>query len=331
MSFSVLEAQEISLLSGIKQDSALDVYLTLDWKSLEKNKKDKTYSHASIRLDDGMDSIVAEVKVRTRGHMRLEICSYPPLKLKFDKSTLARNGFSEYNELDIVHPCHSNPVYEQYLLREYLAYKLWELVSPYYFRVQLIRLHYLNEDGTTAHDPTYAFLVEHMEELVTRYAGRITKMQVIASTAVEKESMLKVALFEFMIGNTDWFILNRHNLEFVGIPGHSLLVTIPYDFDYSGLVSAPYAAHHESLDLSTVDVRYYQGWCHTQEEVDNVLSTFREKKQAILSLPYHIQGFDERSVKHTTAFLHGFFDVIETPAKLKNQVIKHCDMWPVSN
>jgi hypothetical protein len=74
-----------------------------------------------------------------------------------------------------------------------------------------------------------------------------------------------VALFEFMIGNTDWFIQNRHNLEFVVVPGHNLLVPIPYDFDYSGLVNAPYAVHHTSLELPSVEIRYYQGWCYSEE------------------------------------------------------------------
>ena len=85
----VLTGQNISLLQEIKQDSAVDLYLALDWKELEKNKKEKAFCPAKVNLEtlDG-DSVTMDAKVRTRGHMRLDICSFPPIKLKFDKSDL---------------------------------------------------------------------------------------------------------------------------------------------------------------------------------------------------------------------------------------------------
>lgn len=327
-----LPSQELSLFQDIHQDSALHLYLRQDWKNIEKHKEDKVYQSADIRLvTAASDTIAIPAKVRTRGNMRLEICSLPPLKLKFDKADLQQHGLSALNEMDLVEPCHDDPRYDQLLLKEYLAYKLWELVSPYYFRTQLVQIHYINPDGTEAHDPSYAFLVENMEELVARLGGRRNKTAVISNSAVDKAPMLKVALFEFMIGNTDWFIQNRHNLEFVGIPGHSLLVTIPYDFDYSGLVGASYAAHHESLGLTSVASRYYQGWCFPGAEVEKALEVFHQQKDNILRLPYHIQGLSEKSAGQARDYLAGFFDIIENPNKLNNQILKHCDMWPVKH
>ncbi len=327
-----LSGQTESLLSSIKQDSAISLFLTLDWKHIEKNKKDKNYQDANVRLVTQDDkSIAIAGKVRTRGNMRLQLCSMPPLKLKFDKRVLAAQSLNPLNELDIVQPCHEADQYYQLLLKEYLAYKLWELVSPFYFKVQLVKIHYLNPDSSEAHASSYAFLTENTEELVERHGGRRNKTAVISQNAVDKDPMLKVALFQFMIGNTDWFIQNRHNLEFVVIPGHNLLVPIPYDFDYSGLVNAQYAAHHESLKLSTVTSRYYQGWCFTEEEVNEALEVFRQQKAKILSMPYQIQGLTEKSADQARAFLSGFFEVIENPKKLDNQIIKHCAMWPVKN
>ena len=325
-----LPGQEISLLQDIRQDSALHLYLRQDWKNIEKHKEDKTYQSAGISLvTPTSDTLSIPVKVRTRGNMRLEICSLPPLKLKFDKADLQQHGLSALNEMDLVEPCHDDPRYDQLLLKEYLAYKLWELVSPYYFRTQLVQIHYINPDGTEAHDPSYAFLVENTEELVARLGGRRNKTPVISNSAVDKAPMLKVALFEFMIGNTDWFIQNRHNLEFIGIPGHSLLVTIPYDFDYSGLVDASYAAHHPSINLSSVRIRYYQGWCFPDSDVEKALEIFHQQKDNILSMPYHIQGLNEKSANQARDYLADFFDIIENPNKLNNQILRHCDMWPV--
>jgi hypothetical protein len=316
----------------IRQDSALHLYLTQDWRYIEKHKKEKAYQSANVQLiTTAMDTLSIPAKVRTRGNMRLEICSLPPLKVKFEKSDLAQHQLSPLNELDLVQPCHEDQQYYQYILKEYLAYKLWELVSPYYFRTQLVEIHYTNPDGSDAHDPSYGYFVENTEELVERLAGRRNKTPVISSNAVDKAPMLTVALFEFMIGNTDWFIQNRHNLEFVVIPGHSLLVPIPYDFDYSGLVDATYAAHHESLGLTSITSRYYQGWCFPDEEVEKALSVFHAQKDNILAMPYRIQGLSQKSADQARAYLAIFFDIIENPKKLNNQVLQHCDMWPVKN
>jgi hypothetical protein len=326
-----LHAQLPSLLEEIKQDSAVDLYLTLDWKNIEKHKNDKIYVPASLAFHTlAGDSMSLTLKARTRGHMRLGICSFPPIKLKFEKGELARHSLSSLNEVDLVHHCHEGDQYDQFLLREYMAYKLYELISPYSFHVQLVRVHYLDTDGAEAHETSYAFLIENAEELVTRINAKLNKNTIISKNAIDKEHFLKVCLFEFMIGNTDWYIPTRHNLEFIGVPDHKLLIAVPFDFDYSGLVSTSYAIPHETLKLPSVEMRYYQGWCQTPEEVTCALKVFIDHKQDFLEMSHHIQGFNERSVKHVNGYLEDFFSIIENPKKLENQIVRHCDMWPVN-
>ncbi len=325
-----LHAQPVSFLNQLQTDSTVDLYLRLDWKNLEKHKKDKIYQPCLLYcVTNSQDSLAMKAKVKTRGHMRLEICDFPPLKIKFDKSDLSKHHLSSFNELDIVHHCEQSEAYDQLLLKEYLAYKLWELLSPNYFKTQLIRLHYQNQDGTEVHETAPAFLLENPEELATRLGGRLPKNAIIGNSALDRQPFLRLCLFEFMIGNTDWYIPTRHNLEFVGVPVYKLLVSIPYDFDYSGLVHAPYAIPHESLKLPDVAIRYYQGWCHTESEVRGQLQIFLDQKENILNMPYHIQGLNEKSIRQAVQYLQDFYDIIENPKKLENQVIKHCDMWPV--
>ena len=325
-----LRAQSVSFLHEMEQDSVVDVYLRMDWKNLEKHKKDKAYLPSTVCCKiPAKDSLAMSAKVRTRGHMRLEICDYPPLKLKIDKDELAKCHLSSFNEMDIVNHCEENESSNQLLLKEYLAYKLWELVSPNYFKTKLIRLHYQNLDGIEVHETAPAFLLENTEEMVKRLDGREVKTSIISKSAIDRQPFLRTCLFEFMIGNTDWYIPTRHNLEFIGIPGYQLLVTVPYDFDYSGLVHAPYAIPHETLKLPDVAIRYYQGWCHTEAEVRGQLQVFLDQKQKILEMPYHIPGLNEKSIHQAADYLQDFFDIIENPKKLENQIIKHCDMWPV--
>ena len=325
-----LPAQPVSFLHEMQQDSAFDVYLRLDWKHLKKYKKDKAYQPSMVCCNTpGNDSLTLNAKVRTRGHMRLEICNYPPLKLKIDKDDLTKYNLSSLNELDIVNHCDQTETHDQLLLKEYLAYKLWELVSPTYLKTQLIRLHYQNPDGTEAHESAPAFIMEDPEEMANRLDGRLPKNSIMSKSAIARQPFLRLCLFEFMIGNTDWHVPSRHNLEFIGISGYQLLVAIPYDFDYSGLVHANYAIPHETLKLPDVAIRYYQGWCHTESEVRGQLQIFLDQKEKILAMPYQIQGLNEKSIRQAVDYLQDFFDIVENPKKLENQVIKHCDKWPV--
>jgi hypothetical protein len=322
-------AQPGSILDAIQSNVLTDIDLTLDWKQLDRKRKDKAYFEAEMTCTGaGRDTIRLDGRIRTRGARRLEICSRPPLKVKFDKNDLARMGFSPMNEIDVVHPCQDPAVYEQYILREYLAYKLWEIISPYTFRTQLVRIHYTSPDGSAYQPPATAFLLEDPEEVATRLSGREYGSEVISQNALETRSVITMNLFQFMIGNTDWFVTNRHNLDFFGFPGHTLLVTVPYDFDYCGLVNAPYASHHESLDLTSVTIRYYQGKCYPEEEVLAALDPFLANKAAILDAYKAIPGLDERSVRHVTEYLQEFYDIVESPKKFEQQVLRHCDMWP---
>ncbi len=327
----VLNGQPNSIFSMMKQDTAVDLHILLDWKELEKKKAEKAYFPAHLKCTKNIvDSFSVDLKMRTRGHMRLGICSFPPLKLKFDKEELARRALSPHNEIDLVQHCHKGEQYDQFILREYLAYKLFQQLSPYSYQVQLARIHYRNPDGSLAHDPSVGFMVENSEELVDRLQGKRNKTAVMSQNALDRESLLKVCLFNYMIGNTDWYIKNRHNLEFVLIPGYSLLISIPFDFDYSGLVAAPYAAHHESIKLPSVTNRYYQGRCESEEMVSKIMNEFVEKKEAFLKLCNQIPGMTQQSIKHTQGYVQEFFDIIESPKKRQNFIFEHCDMWPVA-
>ena len=327
-----LSGQSNSVFSLIQQDSVVNIFLDMDWKELSRKKREKVYLPARLKFQTkANEPFSIDMKVRARGNMRLDICSSPPLKIKFDKAGLANRSLAPHNEIDLVNRCHTGDMYDQFILKEYLAYKLYQEISPYSFQVQLVRLHYQNPDGLPAYPPAVAFLVENTEELVARVGGRKNKTDVMSRNALDSESLLKVCLFQYMIGNTDWFIQNRHNLEFIAVPGHPLLITVPFDFDYSGLVSAPYAAHHESIELPSVSVRYYQGKCAPPEEVYAALSLFKDKKEILLNMHKQIPGISDQSIKHVQGYLEDFFTIIENPKKTENHILRHCDMWPVEN
>lgn len=330
--FTDIHSQTASVFELMQRDSIVDLYVKMNWKEFEKKKMDKAYVAGELHFQKRDGNILSlTVNVRARGNMRLNICTFPPVKLKFNKGELSSLQLKPLNEIDLVHHCHSGDQYEQFVLREYLAYKLYQQLSPYSYKVQLVRIHYVDENGITYRESCIGYVVENSEELVARLGATRNKTSTMTYNALDKPTMLRVCLFEYMIGNTDWAVKNRHNLEFIGVPGIPFLVAVPFDFDYSGLVGAPYAAHHASIKLPSVTVRYYQGKCAPPEEVKNVISEFVQKKKDLLHLCNTIPGMDERSKKYATDYLTEFFTIIENPKKVENQILSHCDMWPAEN
>ena len=54
------------------------------------------------------------------------------------------------------------------------------------------------------------------------------------------DEVIRVGIFEYMIGNTDWALSVLHNIKLLELPdAHRIYV--PHDFDYSGFVGTDYA------------------------------------------------------------------------------------------
>ena len=120
-------------------------------------------------------------------------------------------------------------------------------------------------------------------------AARTNSVEVTSTNLTQKhitpETMDRLAIFNYMIGNTDWSVPNQHNCKIISpleVNNSGLGIVIPYDFDYSGLVNADYAVPYEKLGLSSVRERRYVGICRTEDAFINALREFTEKKEAVL-------------------------------------------------
>jgi hypothetical protein len=132
--------------------------------------------------------------------------------------------------------------------------------------------------------------------------------------------MTMVAIFQYMIGNTDWSVPNEHNVKLIYDRKNEVLApyVVPYDFDYCGLVNAGYAIPNEVIGTERVTERVYRGFPRNMEEIQAILDVFREKKQQVFDL---INGFDllsSRTRKEMTRYLEEFFKMIENRNQVKN-------------
>jgi hypothetical protein len=80
-------------------------------------------------IDEHGETQRLEVKIRTRGHFRREVCEQPPLQLNFKKSQVKGTLFAGQNKLKLVAPCKEGKRYQQYVILEYLAYKIYQLLT----------------------------------------------------------------------------------------------------------------------------------------------------------------------------------------------------------
>lgn len=239
--FDYLTAQEGAALT-----------LELDLTDLINNKNTKTYFPGSLTTADGK---MLKVDVRSRGKFRRRICDIPPLKLKLSKKELRAKGLDTLNEIKLVVPCSNDPRGEELLLREYVAYRMFERLSPYSVRARLVRVTFRDKHVEEVKRPVYCLLVEHEEQVAARLKGKIVEEYGLKADTLQTEQAALTAVFEYMIGNTDWGLADVRNVYLFKSTPTSKIHLIPFDFDFAGLVNAPYAVPKAETGLKTVKER----------------------------------------------------------------------------
>lgn len=165
-------------------------------------------------------------------------------------------------------------------------------------------------------------------------AERTKTIPVNSATLTQKniipEIMDRVTLFNYMIGNTDWTVTYQHNIK-VLINSFSdkpnLGIAIPYDFDYSGLVDAHYAAPAEALGLESVRQRRYLGLCRTEDEYLNALKEFVDKKSDFYRVIYDCPYLTEKSKKSMISYLDEFYMIIDKRNTIIYNFLNECDKF----
>jgi len=122
--------------------------------------------------------------------------------------------------------------------------------------------------------------------------------------------------------NTDWSDSGAHNVLILAVG--SRIVPVPYDFDFSGAVEAPYAAPAEELPIRSVRQRLYRGWCRPGLDTEDILRGFRDARPAIESLYRDFSLLPERSRQETLEYFAQFFDNIATPELAERRLFRDC-------
>jgi hypothetical protein len=322
-SLSFGQTDSIDKVKFFEDTSIVNVTITTDMNELFRHRNRDNQIPALLSMTMPDDKVSTEhIMLALRGHSRRDICYIPPLKVMFNYSDTSE--MSSLGSLKLVNECKTAGADQQYLLKEFLIYKIYNLITPYSFRVRLLNLNLVDSSGKKKPLNEYAFLMEDFKNLAKRNGCKEIKTIQLPTEATDRRQMTIVAIFEYMIGNTDWGVPVNHNtkLLFSRTDSTKRPYVVPYDFDYSGFVNTDYAVPDERLGIDNVTVRLYRGFPRTMEELNDVLSIFKAEKDSIYALIDNFNLLTQKSKQQITDYLDDFYKTINNPNEINDIFVK---------
>jgi len=326
------EAQPAQLQGLFNSDEILEITLEGDIRTLQRDRGSDPSYHAMKMHVKGVDlEEYLDLRVRVRGNFRRlrENCRTPPLRLNFNRHEPPEQSlFAGQSTLKLVVPCQG----EEYVLREYLTYKLYNLFTEHSFRARLVRLTYHDTENDRKSDPEYAFILEHINDVVSRNNAQRIRILQLRPEVVDQAAFLRMSVFEYMIGNTDWSIQYLQNINMLFLQDENIYVAVPYDFDLAGLVSAPYARPEPALRMRSVRERRFRGYCLEDLSVlEPTFEQFRELKPEIYKVITENTLLEDSYIRFATKFLDDFYDTLDNPRKMTRAFSYPCNRRGTGN
>lgn len=294
---------------------------------------DAEYFPASLFYANG-DKVEVEVplRIKTRGNFRNRerICRFPPLMLNFATRQVSSTLFAGEDRLKLVTHCQPRSQYRQYLLLEYLSYRVLNLLTEHSLRVRLLDIHYVNNASAKPVASSMGFLIEDIERFGARMQLGEVQQKRLERHWYDQRQELVVALFQYLIGNTDWSPV-------VGSPGeaccHNIfalqgkgtaLVPVPYDFDVTGIVNPRYGMPARQLGQRRLTERLYRGACPDAALLDETIAHFVAQRDAIRALYELQEGLSEHMRKRTLDYIDDFYSDITDTAGRQTAIMDVC-------
>ena len=317
-----------------EDDAALRVVLTLPVDQIQAQRKQEPPLYLPAQLavaetDDGATRL--PVKVRARGNYRRRNCANPPLRLNFKKSEVKGTLFSGQDKLKLVRPCDNSAAAERLVMLEYLVYAGYAAITEESFRVRPLRLSYVDSNGKRKPHTAFAFVIEDQGDMAKRNDRIILDSPTITPGELDPLSAARVDLFQFMVGNNDYSLLTGqkgeiccHNIRLLAPTESAGVTPVPYDFDFSGMVDAPYALPPRQAKTSSVRQRYFRGLCRTPEVWETTIALFNERREGVYASYGALQQLPDRSRKRSLDYLDQFYDRINDPTAFQRWVVGRC-------
>lgn len=314
------------------EDRVITARVEGPWKTIMRNKEDDTTWEGVFHYteSDGRE-IAIPIEITTRGVTRKRVCDFPPLRFKFDKEAARGTAFRGAGSLKLVTHCLFNSKYEQYVIKEYLGYRIYNAVTDKSYRVQGLDLAYASDADDRRPIERFGFLIEDPDDVAERNGLGKLSINDIEPSRLDAMETSRFMLFQYLIANLDWSALGGpegkccHNARLIGAgPDADDLVAIPYDLDSSGLVNAHYAAPPDKLPVRNVTQRLYRGFCTHNDSVGPALEEFRDLRPRFVALLDNEPRLDKGNRKRALKFFDDFYEDLETPEDVGKRLIDNC-------
>ena len=304
-----------------ESNEVLNIKLSGDLRELFNDRNDNAKYHSIILSYTDKDNSLISIPVRskTRGNFRRKLgdCIYPPIWLDFSENkNLQTSLFKGQVRLKLVMPCRG----DEYVIREYLLYRLYNLITEKSFLARLVRIETENVKGKKKTDAFYGILLEEDQQMAKRNHCVLVKRNMLPMQNTEQDAFLKMAVFEYLIGNTDWAVEVQQNIRLLAKDSLGIPAPVPYDFDHAGLVNAPYALPAEELQMSSVRERRYRGYCIKDiKQFESVITFYNKLKKDIYTLYTNFPLIDAKYLKSALQYLDEFYNTINNAKKLQTE------------
>lgn len=297
--------------AALAEDDAVEVVLELSMDSVYTKSTEPI--QALLQFADITGAVQYwPLQVEVRGKFRRRSCDFPPLKFNFKKKQLAAGGLERaFDKLKLVTPCFDDDASQELILKEYLAYRLYNQLSTASFRVQLLAITYRDSEGKYPDMRRYAFVIEDKDELADRLGGvKLKEAMGLGPEQLDRRAETTQALFAYFISNTDWSIASGHNMEMIQLP-NGTIIPVPYDFDFSAMVNASYATPSNSVGQYSLQQRVYLGFQVGDELLEEVIAAFFKKRKDFNKTVKQMKFLSGSKRLEVNTFLSGFYDEID--------------------
>ena len=311
--------------------------ITIDGPISRLNKdRDSALEYGPTRLsyrDANGNLVLLKVRLRARGHKRLSrgVCSFAPMRILFDKKETEDTAFAGQKKLKLVTQCHPEiGKYSGYIVTEYLAYKILNLLTDNSFRVRLARITYVDSETSRTLHATYGFFIEPGKHMARRIGKKRLILNETTAVHLDGEHLNLISLFQMLLGNTDWSATHGgnndccHNGKLFGRDGASDNLYIPYDFDMTGLVDPEYATVDKALKLDSIRERRYRGYCRNKDMLADNIALLNSKQAEILSLFKDTRYLPNATSKRKIRYIDKFYRLINNPKRVKRKITYWC-------
>lgn len=316
-------AQASGTDSLFMSDEIIRIELRSDFSAIQAERTgDPEYHDGKLIYYTEGSKTKLSVKVMARGNFRLspENCNFPPLLVDFRKSEVKNTIFENQDKLKLVTPCQ----YEEDVIDEYTIYKLYNQVTDLSFKVRLVKILYIDDRLNKRLFEKYSFFIEDKDHVAERN-NAVAKDKFLTPFDINRENLQKLSVFEYLIGNKDWYITSRKNIVIMQSKDASReLYAVPYDFDFSGFVNAEYTKIKGISEEVLVERRVYQGLCYTEDELEGIFQFYTELRPVFESIIKNQKFISDYGRKQIIRYISNFYTLIKNYNLVRQEFLSEC-------